>query len=1291
MYYVYIGFSGNKGIILKFFTWSFGVIFCLATFDTQKSHGGSIVHDFSIPSVNAFSIDNTPFKRGGFLHWYRQLVTEDLADPEIFKLNDKYYLLGTGEYKDSFPIYSSVKGVKFKLWKEYNPSVDDPKYRYCHLRSPSAISISPSEVAITFTAVRSLKEKGEYCDNLKDGFASYQTRYNLQTQLFELVSTIKFPQKNLPETNITCVKGDCNKSIRKDIEVYLDKNKKFRIFYTWLESGHNISSFIWDDEGSLVDHLKPMFNYEERVIEAADVFHTDKYHYLIYGHGTYNGNYALSYLKADEIEGLTRERYQPKTLFNVAYDETKGNCSGFYGKKIIDSGGHSSTIKIDGQRYIYFHINKFSYDQNGCHQNVKTRDVYRSPLVILPNGNLKNLEHILIQWNQLGNEFKYMLSVNLKDGTILKNCKDQTSLKNKNWHSFDLSCKDATAKLNWNIIKSFNVCAESSKVKGVVCAKSSIFDIKKPSLYINLDKKLKVTSKLKGNFKVSANENLSIKRTAISKTSSTSFEYKFVSPGENKIYNKGEGISLKTNVSEFSDIVKVQYWKDQWEPLAFLDNSKKNIASAFSFDLPSGLSVGEHILRSRLTTLNGETKEARINLKVVELNNTQPYRPKQNTACSTNSSLISFMSFRNDTNLFADELMNIKVQAISVGPVSKVDFWIDNWQFLASNKGVLSNGTYNVAIEGMSVGDHCVLVRYSNSAGQILKEIKTQVNVLAARALKRGNKSSLGVNIGWITAWSEQNLFIDTFKVAQGKWLGRPADFSCYGCREIEVDQFGWVKKLDKDVVAELGVLSPKAFVGKYTILYEGKGELVISVNGKSEIISHSKGRAIVEYVKEKNSFLRLRITKTDPSNYIRNIRVLVPGGICNNNPLEHANVVSDCKGKSFTPYEKIYERIIFHGEFLKEMSSFKLFRFMDAWNINLNKMKEPEDMKTLSSATWSNFLPVKAIITLSNLLNTDVWINIPHYASSRMVSHIARELKAGLKDNISVYIEHSNEVWNFGPGFPHHGDSSGLACSKYPDLIKACDNEVAYQEQTKINRVGNGILCEGHNFPWIGECAEAVYRYHSDRTVKFGKIFKNIIGSKRVFTIMAGQAANVRLNDNLLKYNDNYKNVDALAVAPYFGKNFTNGEVENLLINDHAAAVNNFFNDLLPDIMYSTNKFMKKNASLAARYSVELFAYEGGPHITAYKGSFVNGNKVKTLTEIGKFIQAIDRDSRMKASVTYNLNSWQDVGGGVFMYYKNYANPNNEYMWGLFEFTGQGVKSSQKMQGVLDYIDSNH
>ena len=93
----------------------------------------------------------------------------------------------------------------------------------------------------------------------------------------------------------------------------------------------------------------------------------------------------------------------------------------------------------------------------------------------------------------------------------------------------------------------------------------------------------------------------------------------------------------------------------------------------------------------------------------------------------------------------------------------------------------------------------------------------------------------------------------------------------------MEVDQHGWIKKLDPDCFAETPILTGgHAPAGEYVCLYDGEGEVDFGASAK--VVSRASGRIVVNIdAQREGTFLSIRATK--PENPVRNIRVLMPGG----------------------------------------------------------------------------------------------------------------------------------------------------------------------------------------------------------------------------------------------------------------------------------------------------------------------------------------------------------------------------------------------------------------------------
>ena len=70
-----------------------------------------------------------------------------------------------------------------------------------------------------------------------------------------------------------------------------------------------------------------------------------------------------------------------------------------------------------------------------------------------------------------------------------------------------------------------------------------------------------------------------------------------------------------------------------------------------------------------------------------------------------------------------------------------------------------------------------------------------------------------------------------------------------------------------------------------------------------------------------------------------------------------------------------------------------------------------------------------KAHFSAANMLDKDLWVNVPHKASDDYVRNLAQLLKDNLEPDRVVYVEYSNEVWN--GIFDQNGENLAMAVAE--------------------------------------------------------------------------------------------------------------------------------------------------------------------------------------------------------------------------------------------------------------------
>jgi len=337
----------------------------------------------------------------------------------------------------------------------------------------------------------------------------------------------------------------------------------------------------------------------------------------------------------------------------------------------------------------------------------------------------------------------------------------------------------------------------------------------------------------------------------------------------------------------------------------------------------------------------------------------------------------------------------------------------------------------------------------------------------------------LGMNLSGPADWNTELAFVDVFRMSR-PWVSQRKGSRWGQGPALDLDEHGWVKRLETGCWAETPLCTiPNGHypAGDYTVLYEGEGKL--DVWNAATVVSREPGRMVIRVDPARGGFF-LRLMATNPANYVRNIRVIMPG------------------------FEKTYRQEPFHPVFLKRWQGVACLRFMDWMHTNGSKIRTWSERPKPEDATFSaKGVALEVMIDLANRLKADPWFCIPHLADDEFVRNFAQMVRERLDPDRKVYIEYSNEVWN--GQFPQ---------SRY-----------AGEEGMKL---GFGQK------PW-----EAAWCYTAYRSVQIFTIWQRVFGGTgRLVRVLPSQAANPYVSERVLEFRDAFRQADALAIAPYISCN---------------------------------------------------------------------------------------------------------------------------------------------------------
>jgi hypothetical protein len=464
----------------------------------------------------------------------------------------------------------------------------------------------------------------------------------------------------------------------------------------------------------------------------------------------------------------------------------------------------------------------------------------------------------------------------------------------------------------------------------------------------------------------------------------------------------------------------------------------------------------------------------------------------------------------------------------------------------------------------------------------------------------------VGAGLNGVADWSRTNEFADLAK--QSRRFGSPGT---PWDESAPVDARGWPTG-DAGVVLMCCQLPGADFAGVYRISFECATTPTVepvASRGTIRNLTRNAATGVVsgEYVNPADGeqiMLAFRNTQSG----IRNLRVMRPGAT---------------DGQLFMP------------AFLDHNRRFGALRFMDWTDTNNNETTTWAQRTLPEDATWRwrSGVPYEVCVDACNALDRDMWINVPAKADDDYVRRMARLIRDRLEPGLNVYVEYSNEVWNWS--FTQATWNLNQAVAE----VAAGNSNLAYDGATD------------HNF--------LRWRRHARETVRVGRIFAEEFGpgslNTRVRPMLAAQVVWTDQYDIGLRWINAVigtprDHIYAIAGAPYFNlgeadsrTNLTAAEVLNAL----DASVTQWNNSITSERL----------GALTAWWGLRPFtAYEGGPDT-------FGPNNIAAK-------RAANYDPRMQEICVRYLRGWYSAGGGLFNWFVSGAGDwNSQYgTWTLTE-----------------------
>jgi hypothetical protein len=523
---------------------------------------------------------------------------------------------------------------------------------------------------------------------------------------------------------------------------------------------------------------------------------------------------------------------------------------------------------------------------------------------------------------------------------------------------------------------------------------------------------------------------------------------------------------------------------------------------------------------------------------------------------------------------------------------------------------------------------------------------KTIRKKLPKKTAKVGVEPILGINTADVREDTSSVQFLNLFKTA----IPFNETIPWGSSKDVEYDKNGWPSNLNggKAGTKFLNRL-PEGTIedGFFTVLYDGEGE--IFYGNDARLIVHRPGKDIIEIKAGKDHILNasLFIKKTTPDNYIRNIRILPEGGICEGTPHIRVKSASECGKKKYLAFDEHDDTILFNPDYLAFMKDFQVIRFMNMSGMTRNPVEKWENRNTPGKATWggkygSRGAPVEIMVALANQVKADPWFSMPYKANDDYIRKFAEYVKAHLDPKLKAYIEYSNEVWN--PIFIHH--------------------DYAIEKGMEAGLDDNKSL--------------AGYKWYSRRSVQTFKIWEDVFNDEtRLVRTLGSWASNQNMSSQILAFEDAFKHTDAIAIGPY-----VSAHPKELR---KAKNVDEVFELMMDKTskwgMQSIIRYINNQAKVANSYGVDLVAYEGGQHL-------VDWNTRKKDEDPNPLLYAANRDPRMGIIYDELLREWRRAGGKLFVAFSAPRIYSWYGSWGVKEHIRQPRSEAPKYDALLRYLD---
>jgi hypothetical protein len=482
-------------------------------------------------------------------------------------------------------------------------------------------------------------------------------------------------------------------------------------------------------------------------------------------------------------------------------------------------------------------------------------------------------------------------------------------------------------------------------------------------------------------------------------------------------------------------------------------------------------------------------------------------------------------------------------------------------------------------------------------------------------------KSEVGMNLASVNYWATQYPFINRMKMS-GNWKATDKSYKDVNI-DIPVDEDGYATKIPVEAKYLYFMISVDpvelSMTDRYVIFYEGAARIV------------PQGAKIIESVPGKITF---EVTGTSTTLQIKVLE------IDSSNPPHDMAIVREDQIDLYQQGE------IFNPDFLAKASEFSTLRFKDWGAIDNSTVSTWDERSTLSDRTWAGHtsgVPIEVMVQLANETGKDMWINVPFHADDEWIRETLSYVESHLDPALTVHVEYSNEVWNWGY-------TQSIAARDLGNSLWGTDangDGVIDPKDSKEHVKDGWLQYYGYRSAQVADIANDVFADAPDRLKTTLAMFTAWNGSR---AFAGAEKAAVGSVTELF---------DEYAATAYFGF-FGQGTAKDRQIilswaRSGAAGVDAAFNELTAGGTLSSTQTLNTllqrladEAALAKNTGLDFVVYEGGIDMTSSKFDKA------VQAEVNAFYSKLLADPRMGELYEDLVNGFAELGGVEFVAYND-------------------------------------